>query len=65
MSVVGVGINSSYANAVDGTAVLLKEGIIPAGIHTSSFRITWMVPRDRMEHAVRQLHRQFIERCEL
>jgi aspartate kinase len=65
VSVVGVGINSSYANAVDGTAVLLKEGIIPAGIHTSSFRITWMVPRDRMEHAVRQLHRQFIERCEL
>jgi hypothetical protein len=30
-------------------------------VATSSFRITWMIPRDRMDEAVRLLHRLFIE----
>jgi len=35
--------------------------IAPAGIATSSFRITWMIPRDRVNDAVRALHARFIE----
>jgi len=30
-------------------------------IATSSFRITWMVPRDRTNEAVQALHHRFIE----
>jgi aspartate kinase len=61
VSVVGAGINATYANVRTGSQALAGLGIPPAGIATSSFRITWMIPRDRTEHAVRQLHRRFIE----
>src|SRR5262249_10348661 len=61
VSVIGAGINSSYANVRGGTDALNTCGIHPAGTHTSSFRITWMVPRDHINDAVRQLHRRFIE----
>jgi aspartokinase len=30
-------------------------------VATSSFRITWMVTRDRINEAVQALHHQFIE----
>jgi hypothetical protein len=36
-------------------------GIAPGGVATSSFRITWMIPRERTADAVRALHRRFIE----
>jgi hypothetical protein len=35
--------------------------VTPTGTATSSFRITWMVPRDRTEAAVRVLHGRFID----
>jgi aspartokinase len=40
---------------------LKRLSIAPAGIATSSFRITWMIPRDRVADAVRALHTRFIE----
>ena len=61
VSVVGAGINASYANVRAGTETLSTAGIVPAGIATSSFRITWMIPRDRTNDAVQALHRRFIE----
>ena len=61
VSVVGAGINASYANVRAGSALLEKDGIAPAMIATSSFRITWMVPRDRTNEAVQALHHRFIE----
>ena len=61
VSVVGAGINASYANVRAGSALLEKDGIAPAMIATSSFRITWMVPRDRTNEAVQALHYRFIE----
>jgi len=33
----------------------------PSMIATSSFRITWRVPRDRAIEAVQTLHHRFIE----
>jgi aspartate kinase len=61
VSVVGAGINATHANVRAGTDVLAQAGITPAGTATSSFRITWMIPRDRTEDAVRALHHRFIE----
>jgi aspartate kinase len=61
VSVVGAGINATYRNVRAGYETLRAGGIEPRGTATSSFRITWMVPRERMEEAVRALHRRFIE----
>jgi aspartate kinase len=61
VSVVGAGINATYANVLAGTEVLARAGIQPAGTATSSFRITWMVARNRTDDAVRALHERFID----
>jgi aspartate kinase len=61
VSVVGTGINATYRNVRAGDEALRAAGIDPRGTATSSFRITWMIPRDRMEEAVRVLHARFIE----
>jgi aspartate kinase len=61
VSAVGAGINASYANVRTGSALLEQKGIMPAMMATSSFRITWMVPRDRTNDAVQGLHHRFIE----
>src|SRR5687767_10307216 len=61
VSVVGAGINATYANVRAGAAALAASGIEPAGTATSSFRITWMLPRERTDDAVRLLHQRFIE----
>jgi aspartate kinase len=61
VSAVGAGINATYANVRAGSALLEDNGIAPAMVATSSFRITWMLPRDRTNEAVQVLHRRFIE----
>jgi aspartate kinase len=61
VSAVGTGINATYANVIQGNTTLGILGVSAAGIATSSFRITWMVPRDRTDDAVRALHDRFIE----
>jgi aspartate kinase len=61
VSAIGAGINASYANLRKGSAALRERGIEPAGLATSSFRITWMVPRAGVDDAARALHARFIE----
>jgi len=61
VSAIGAGINATYENVRRGADALAAAGIQPVGVATSSFRITWMIPRDRTEDAVRTLHRHFIE----
>jgi aspartate kinase len=61
VSVIGAGINASYANARSGLAALRDAGVESRGMSTSSFRITWMVPSDGVTAAVRALHARFIE----
>jgi aspartate kinase len=65
VSVVGAGINATYANVLSGTATLKGVGIRPTGTATSSFRITWMIPREKTAEAVRALHERFIDSKEL
>jgi aspartate kinase len=61
VSAIGAGINATYDNVRTGTTLLWNAGIQPVGTSTSSFRITWLVLRDRMTDAVQLLHRHFIE----
>jgi len=61
VSAIGAGINATYANVEAGTGALRDAGVAASGIATSSFRITWMIPRDRTADAVRALHERFIE----
>ena len=61
VSVVGAGINATYTNVRTGADTLRAAGIEPSGTATSSFRITWMIPRERTDEAVRLLHHRFIE----
>lgn len=60
VSAIGAGINASYANVRAGITAFADAGIAPQGMSTSSFRITWMVPNDDIERAVRALHACFI-----
>jgi aspartate kinase len=56
VSVIGAGINASFANLRRGSAALEAAGIAVHTVATSSFRITWMIPRARLDEAVRTLH---------
>lgn len=60
VSVIGAGINATYASVRAGSEALTGQGMPIAGLATSSFRITWLVPRDRIDNAARALHRRFI-----
>ena len=62
VSAVGAGINATYGTVRHGSAALAPRELTPAGSSTSSFRVTWLVPRWSVETAVRALHREFLER---
>ena len=59
ISVVGAGINAAFDNVRRGSAALTASGAAIEGIATSSFRITWMIERARLDAAVRLLHTTF------
>ncbi len=61
ISVVGTGINASFDNVRRGSEALSAHGMSIDGIATSSFRITWMIGRAKLDQAVRLLHMTFIE----
>lgn len=61
LSIVGAGINSSYANVRKGLTCLAANRIPSSGISTSSFRATWLVPRADLDDAVRRMHAAFVE----
>jgi aspartate kinase len=61
VSIVGTGINATYENVRRGATCLAENGVATFGVATSSFRATWLVKRDRLDDAVRQLHAIFIE----
>ncbi len=61
VSAIGAGINGSYRNLLTGGAALRAAGVSVAGLSTSSFRITWLVPREQLDVAVRRLHTLYLE----
>ncbi len=60
VSMIGAGINQNFHNLRRAQAALDKESGRPAWIHTSSFRITVLVPAAEVHRAVRVLHQEFI-----
>ena len=60
VSVIGAGINASFQNLRRGSDALAASGIIAQHVATSSFRITWMIDRSRLDDAVGLLHATFI-----
>jgi aspartate kinase len=61
VSIVGAAINASFENVRRGGAALRAAGIVIEGVATSSFRVTWLIDRARLDDAVRLLHKTFIE----
>jgi aspartate kinase len=61
LSVVGAGINASFANVRRGSAALAAAVINAEAMATSSFRITWMIDRKRLDDGVRLMHATFLE----
>jgi aspartate kinase len=61
VSVIGAGINASFENLRRGSEALEAAGMTADRIATSSFRITWMIDRTRLDEAVRLLHDTFIK----
>ena len=61
VSIVGTGINESHEKILSGTRALDRAGIEYYGAATSSFRVTWIVAREKVQAAVERLHALFIE----
>jgi aspartate kinase len=61
VSIIGAGINASHDKVRRGSQALEQAGIRYHTLATSSFRVTWLVDRQKVEEAVRLLHRLFIE----
>jgi aspartate kinase len=61
VSLIGAGINATYANVRAGMSALADAGAEPRGTSTSSFRISWLLRDELVPAAVRALHARFIE----
>src|ERR1700740_1924711 len=61
ISIIGAGINASHNKVRLGSQALEQAAIRYYGLATSSFRVTWLVDRERVDEAVRLLHGLFME----
>jgi aspartate kinase len=61
VSLIGTGITDRYHYLQDSLRLLSNAGIRVGALHTSSFRISLLIDRDRLAQAVRVFHRHFIE----
>ena len=62
VSAIGAGINATYDNVRDWRRDVECLGISSAGTATSSFRITWMVPDERVKDARARAARAVLSR---
>ncbi len=61
VSIIGTGITSSHERIRRGSQILKELNASNFGIATSSFRITWLIERHRVDEVVQQFHKAFIE----
>ena len=61
VSLIGAGINHDFANLRGCLEVMRGLGVEPAGVHTSSFRISLLVRPRWLEPLAHGLHERFIE----
>jgi aspartate kinase len=61
VSIIGAGITASHERVREGSKALQALCVKCYGIATSSFRITWLVEREKIDIVVQHFHRIFIE----
>ena len=61
LSLIGEGLNRNNRALIATMALLREHGTPPAGVTTTSFRISLLIPRERIGEAVRICHRRWIE----
>lgn len=61
VSMIGAGITERHETLLEAEALLRRHDLETWACHTSSFRISWIVPRKRLKAAVRLLHNEFCE----
>ncbi|MBV8641194.1 MAG: aspartate kinase [Verrucomicrobia bacterium] len=61
VSIIGAGITASNQKVLQGTKALRELDVRCFGIATSSFRVTWLVDRTKVDEVVRLFHPMFIE----
>ncbi len=60
VSLIGEGVNRNSRILIEAIDLLDRHGIAVAGIATTSFRISMLVPRDRVEESVRHCHARWV-----
>jgi aspartate kinase len=61
VSIIGSGITASHERIRQGSQILKELNVSNFGIATSSFRITWLIERERVNEVVQKFHWTFIE----
>ena len=61
VSIIGAGITASHDKILLGSQTLREVKVRCFGIGTSSFRVTWLVDRNRVDEVVRLFHQIFVE----
>ena len=56
LSLIGEGLNRTNATLIEALALLARHGIAIAGVTTTSFRISLLVPREKIDEGVRLCH---------
>jgi aspartate kinase len=61
VSIIGTGITASHERVREGSKALQELCVKCFGIATSSFRITWLIEREKIDIVVQHFHSIFIE----
>ncbi|MBV8352218.1 MAG: aspartate kinase [Verrucomicrobia bacterium] len=61
VSIIGAGITASNQKVLQGSKALRELDVRCFGIATSSFRVTWLVDRTKVDEVVRLFHPMFVE----
>jgi aspartokinase len=62
LSLIGEGLNRTNATLIEALALVENHGIIVAGATTTSFRISLLISRDKIDAGVRLCHGHWISK---
>ena len=60
LSLIGEGLNRDITTLLAALGLLKQQGIVIAGVTTTSFRISLLVPRENIDQSVRLCHEKWI-----
>jgi len=64
VSIIGTGITASHRRILEGSNALQKLDVHCSGIATSSFRVTWLIERAKVDLVVQYFHQLFVENAQ-